>query len=68
MLYCLHVFVDCSNNKRFLNPDNLPICAHAVSDCAEQQQILKQAGADLKHYYFSHVEATFGWSGRNVNE
>lgn len=47
---------------------NLPICAHAVSGCAEQQQILEQAGADLAHCYFSHIEATFGWSGRNVNQ
>lgn len=47
---------------------NLTICTHAVSGCAEQQQILEQAGADLKHCYFSHVEATFGWSGRNVEQ
>ncbi len=45
---------------------NLPICTHAVSGCAEQQQILEEAGADLKHCYFSHVEAAFGWSGRTV--
>ena len=44
----------------------LPICAHAVSGCAEQQQILEAAGADLRRCYFSHVEATFGWSGRSV--
>lgn len=50
--------------KRF----NLPICTHAVSGCAEQQQILEQAGADLKHCYFSHVEATFGWGGRSVEQ
>lgn len=47
---------------------NLPICTHAVSGCAEQQEILEQAGADLQHCYFSHVEATFGWSGRNVEQ
>jgi len=47
---------------------NLTICTHAVSGCAEQQQILDEAGADLKHCYFSHVEATFGWSGRNVEQ
>ncbi len=50
--------------KRF----NLPICTHAVTGCAEQQQILEAAGADLNHCYFSHVEATFGWSGRNVEQ
>ena len=50
--------------KRF----NLPICTHAVSGCAEQQEILEQAGADLNHCYYSHVEATFGWSGRNVEQ
>ena len=47
---------------------NLTICTHAVSGCAEQQQILEAAGADLTHCYFSHVEATFGWSGRNVEQ
>ncbi len=46
----------------------LPICTHAVSGCAEQQQILDEAGADLNHVYFSHVEATFGWSGRKVEQ
>jgi len=46
----------------------LPICTHAVSGCAEQQQILEEAGADLNYVYFSHVEATFGWSGRNVEQ
>jgi phosphotriesterase-related protein len=46
---------------------NLPICTHAVSGCVEQQQILEQAGADLNHCYFSHVEATFGWGGRTVD-
>ncbi|WP_338869078.1 hypothetical protein WBJ53_19205 [Spirosoma sp. SC4-14] len=47
---------------------SLPICTHAVSGCVEQQQILEEAGADLKHCYFSHVEATFGWSGRTVQQ
>lgn len=47
---------------------NLTICTHAVSGCAEQQQILEEAGADLNHCYFSHVEATFGWSGRTVQQ
>jgi len=47
---------------------SLPICTHAVSGCAEQQQILEEAGADLNCIYFSHVEATFGWSGRKVEQ
>lgn len=47
---------------------NLPICTHAVSGCVEQQQILEAAGADLAHCYFSHVEATFGWGGRTVEQ
>ncbi len=47
---------------------NMPVCTHAVSGCAEQQEILEQAGADLNHCYYSHVEATFGWSGRNVEQ
>lgn len=47
---------------------HLPICTHAVSGCAEQQRILEEAGADLRHCYFSHVEATFGWSGRTMEQ
>ena len=47
---------------------NMPVCTHAVSGCGEQQEILEQAGADLNHCYFSHVEATFGWSGRSVDQ
>lgn len=47
---------------------SLPICTHAVSGCVEQQQILEEAGADLNHCYFSHVEATFGWGGRTVDQ
>lgn len=47
---------------------HLPICAHAVSGCAEQQQVLAEAGADLRRCYFSHIEATFGWSGRSVEQ
>lgn len=47
---------------------SLPICTHAVSGCVEQQQILEEAGADLAHCYFSHVEATFGWQGRTVDQ
>lgn len=47
---------------------NLTICTHAVSGCAEQQQILEAAGADLSYCYFSHVEATFGWSRRTVEQ
>jgi phosphotriesterase-related protein len=47
---------------------HLPICTHAVSGCAEQQQILEEVGADLRRCYFSHIEATFGWSGRSVEQ
>ena len=47
---------------------HLPICIHSVSGCAEQQSILEEAGADLNHCYFSHIEATFGWSGRTVEQ
>ncbi|HEV7347337.1 hypothetical protein [Telluribacter sp.] len=47
---------------------HLPICTHAVSGCAEQQRILEAAGADLTHCYFSHIEATFGWEGRSVEQ
>ncbi len=53
---------------RIQNQYQLPICTHAVSGCVEQQQILEDAGADLRHCYFSHTEATFGWSGRSVEQ
>ncbi|HEX6891204.1 MAG TPA: hypothetical protein VF141_10925 [Chryseolinea sp.] len=46
----------------------LPMCIHSVTGCAEQQLILEKGGANLEHCYFSHVEATFGWSGRNVDQ
>lgn len=47
---------------------HLPICTHAVSGCAHQQRILEEAGADLRRCYFSHIEATFGWEGRSVEQ
>ena len=44
------------------------ICTHAVTGCAAQQIVLEQAGANLEKVYFSHVEATQGWEGRNVEQ
>lgn len=46
----------------------VPICTHAVTGCAEQQAILKEAGADLEHCYYSHVEASQGWQGRSLEQ
>lgn len=45
---------------------NLPLCAHSVAGCVEQQRILEAGGADLTKCYFSHIEATFGWQKRTV--
>ncbi len=39
-----------------------------MSGCAEQQRILEKEGADLSRWYFSHVDATFGWEGRTVEQ
>jgi len=60
-----NVFIAAANiQQRY----KIPICTHAVSGCAEQQLILEEAGANLAHCYFSHVEATFGWSGRTTEQ
>jgi phosphotriesterase-related protein len=44
----------------------LPLCTHAVSGCARQQEVLEAGGADLAKVYFSHTEAEFGWEGRDL--
>ena len=46
----------------------LPLCVHSVTGCKAQQQIIGDAGADLRKVYFSHVEAEFGWEGRSIDE
>jgi len=46
----------------------LPICTHAVAGCMLQQNILEEAGADLRKVYYSHVEAEKGWEGRSLSE
>lgn len=45
-----------------------PIATHACRGAAEQQKILLRSGADPEHIFFSHVEAEFGWEGRNLKE
>jgi phosphotriesterase-related protein len=46
----------------------LPLCTHAVSGCARQQEVLGKAGADLNKLYFSHTEAEQGWEGRSLEQ
>ena len=46
----------------------LPLCTHAVSGCARQQEVLEAGGADLTKVYFSHTEAEFGWEGRGLEQ
>ena len=45
-----------------------PIATHACTGQRAQQDVLLRAGADLCHVFYSHVEAKFGWEGRDVHE
>jgi phosphotriesterase-related protein len=45
-----------------------PIATHACRGARDQQRVLLDAGADPAGIFFSHVEAEFGWEGRNVRE
>lgn len=45
-----------------------PIATHACAGQRAQQDALLRAGADLSHVFYSHVEAKFGWEGRDVHE
>jgi phosphotriesterase-related protein len=46
----------------------VPICTHACEGARSQFDHLIKAGADPERIYMSHVEAEFGWEGRNVQE
>ena len=46
----------------------LPLCVHSVCACDKQQRVLEEAGADLSHTYFCHIEANQGWEGRTFEE
>jgi phosphotriesterase-related protein len=45
-----------------------PIATHACAGQRSQQDALLRAGADLRHVFYSHVEAKFGWEGRDVRQ
>jgi phosphotriesterase-related protein len=46
----------------------IPIAVHSVAGCHTQMRTLRQAGADIAATFYSHVEAEFGWEGRNLQE
>jgi len=46
----------------------VPICTHAVEGARSQFDALTRAGADPERIYMSHIEAEFGWEGRNLRE
>lgn len=46
----------------------IPIATHACAGAAAQQKVLQKAGADLRHVFYSHPEAKFGWEGRDVKQ
>jgi len=45
-----------------------PIATHACTGAAEQQRVLLKAGANPDYIFFSHIEAKFGWEGRNLKQ
>jgi len=45
-----------------------PIATHACSGARNQMDYLLQHGVDLNHTFYSHVEAEFGWEGRDLEE
>ncbi len=46
----------------------VPICCHSIEGARSQFLALTRAGADPERIYFCHVEAEFGWEGRNLQE
>ncbi|MGQ9681301.1 MAG: hypothetical protein ACUVX9_02060 [Anaerolineae bacterium] len=46
----------------------VPICCHSCEGARSQFLALTSAGADPERIYHSHVEAEFGWEGRNLQE
>jgi phosphotriesterase-related protein len=46
----------------------VPICTHACEGARSQFDHLTKAGADPQRIYMCHIEAEFGWEGRNLQE
>lgn len=42
----------------------VPICTHACAGAANQMKVLEEAGANLDHIYFCHIETELGFKGR----
>lgn len=46
----------------------VPVATHAIYAPRDQFDILVAAGADPQKCFFSHIEAEFGWQGRNLEQ
>jgi phosphotriesterase-related protein len=46
----------------------VPICTHACEGARSQFDLLTREGADPQRIYMCHIEAEFGWEGRNLQE
>jgi len=46
----------------------VPVGTHAIYAPRDQFDILVSAGADPHKCFFSHIEAEFGWQGRNLQQ
>jgi phosphotriesterase-related protein len=46
----------------------VPVGTHAIYAPRDQFDILVASGADPQKCFFSHIEAEFGWQGRNLEQ
>lgn len=46
----------------------VPVATHAIYAPRDQFDILVASGADPQKCFFSHIEAEFGWQGRNLEQ
>jgi phosphotriesterase-related protein len=53
---------------RVQNQTGVPVCLHSCEGARSQFDVLVGVGADPERLYFSHIEAEFGWEGRNLRE
>jgi len=53
---------------RLQKETGVPICTHACEGARSQFDLLVHSGADPERIYMSHVEAEFGWEGRNLRQ
>jgi phosphotriesterase-related protein len=46
----------------------VPIATHACAGAREQMRFLQENGTHIPATFYSHVEATFGWEGRTLEQ